>query len=135
MNPDTRQSRSLQDSDRVTRRFSFLWRRTIVSDVVQGIIAGGVLAFFTAILVMTAEDRAINTRFNGWSTTLKCGKLGNGILLRAACAMDTSALNVQEEEVYWQTFVDSTRHRLNGAQTTYCTFRVEGSRQIARRGR
>jgi hypothetical protein len=28
-------------------RFDFLWKRNIVSDVVQGIIAGGVLAFIT----------------------------------------------------------------------------------------
>jgi hypothetical protein len=108
------------------RRFSFLWRRTIVSDVVQGIIAGGVLAFSTAILVMTAEDRAINTRINGWSTTLKCGRAGKGILLRAACAMDIAALNVPEEEVYWQTFVDSTRHRLNGQQDYILHFPPRG---------
>jgi hypothetical protein len=89
-------------------------RRTIVTDIVQGIIAGGVLAFFTAIFVISAEDHAIQTTANGWSTTLKCGKLGNGILLRAACAIDVAALNVPEEEVYWQTFVDSAGHKLNG---------------------
>ena len=56
----------------------------------------------------------MHTTVNGWSTTLKCGKAGNGILLRAACAMDIAALNVPQEEVYWQTFVDSAGHRLNG---------------------
>jgi len=94
--------------------FSFLRKRTTAIDIVQGIIAGGVLAFFTAILVMAAEDRAINTRLNGWNTTLQCGKARNGILLRAACAMDIAALNLPEEEMYWQTFVDGAGHKLNG---------------------
>jgi hypothetical protein len=94
--------------------FSFLRKRTTAIDIVQGIIAGGVLAFFTASLVMAAEDRAINTRLNGWNTTLQCGKARNGILLRAACAMDIAALNLPEEEVYWQTFVDGAGHKLNG---------------------
>jgi len=73
-----------------------------------------VLAFFTAILVIAAEVHAMHTTVNGWSTTLKCGKAGNGILLRAACAMDIAALTLPEEQVYWQTFVDSAGHKLNG---------------------
>ena len=89
-------------------------RRTTATDVVQGIIAGGVLAFFTAILVIAAEVHAMHTTVNGWSTTLKCGAAGNGILLRAACAMDIAALNLPEEQVYWETFVDSAGHKLNG---------------------
>jgi hypothetical protein len=93
---------------------AFLLRRTIVRDVVQGIIAGGVLAFVTAILIINAVDIHIQTRINGWMTTLKCGELRNGILLRAACANDIAALNFPEEEVYWQTFVDGAGHRLNG---------------------
>jgi hypothetical protein len=93
---------------------SVICRRTIVSDVVQGVIAGGVLAFFTAILIIIAEDFHIQTRVNGWSTTLKCSAPRSGILLRAACAIDVAALNSPEEEVYWQTFADGTRHRLNG---------------------
>jgi uncharacterized membrane protein len=32
--------------------FAFMFRRTIVSDVVQGIIIGGVLAFITAQIIM-----------------------------------------------------------------------------------
>jgi hypothetical protein len=81
---------------------------------VQGIIAGGVLAFFTANLVLRPEVHAMHTTVNGWSTTLKCGKPGNGILLRAACAKDIAALALPEDEVYWQTFVDSAGHKLNG---------------------
>jgi hypothetical protein len=89
-------------------------RRSIVSDVVQGFILGGVLAFFTANLISRAEDRVISTTVNGWSTTLKCGEPGNGILVRVACAKDGAALNLPEEQVYWQTFVDSAGHKLNG---------------------
>jgi hypothetical protein len=89
-------------------------RRTIVADVVLGIIAGGVLAWITVVLVINVELHAMHTTVNGWSTTLKCGKAGNGVLLRAACANDIAALNLPEEEVYWQTFVDGAGHRLNG---------------------
>jgi len=65
---------------------AFLWRRTLVSDVVQGIIIGGVLAFFTANLIISFKVKAIQTTVNGWSTAMQCGVLGNGILLRAARA-------------------------------------------------
>lgn len=89
-------------------------RRSIVTDVVQGILLGAVLALFTAKLVIAAEDHAISTTVNGWSTTLKCGAPGNGILVRSACAKDGAALNLPEEQVYWQAFVDSASHKLNG---------------------
>jgi len=56
------------------------------SDVVQGMIIGAALAYLTAILMMNAVARAITTTVNGWSTILKCGQPGNGILVRAACA-------------------------------------------------
>jgi len=90
--------------------------RTTVTDVVQGIIAGAVLAFFTSNLVINAKLRSIQTSVNGWSTTLQRGGRRTGILLRAACAKDISALNVPEEQVYWQTFVDGNGHKLNGRQ-------------------
>lgn len=108
------QPRRSQDRSGVSRLLAFLLRRTIVKDVIQGIIAGGVLAFFTAILIINTEDSHIQTTVNGWSTTLKCGERRNGILLRAACANDIAALNLPEEEVYWQTFGDGAGHKLNG---------------------
>jgi ABC-type uncharacterized transport system permease subunit len=77
-------------------------QRTLVTDVVQGIIAGAVLAYFTANLVIDAKIRAIQTTVNGWSTTLKHGGAQHGILVRAAYAKDVSALNVPEEQVYWE---------------------------------
>ena len=105
--PDMNQTPRSQASKRVVSSIG------IVTDVVLGMIAGAVLAGFTAILVSVAEVHAIGTTVNGWTTTLKCGKPGNGILLRAACAMDVAALNLPEEQVYWTTFVDSAGHRLN----------------------
>jgi hypothetical protein len=91
-------------------------QRGLVTDVVQGIIAGAVLAYFTSGLVIAAKIRAIQTTVNGWSTTLKGGaaRKDMGVLLRAACAKDVSALSVPEEEVYWQAFVDGEGHKLNG---------------------
>lgn len=88
--------------------------RPIVSDLVQGIIVGGMLAYFTANLIINAKVRAIQTTVNGWSTTLQCGERRNGILLRAACAQNVASLNVPEEQVYWTTFVDSAGRTLSG---------------------
>jgi hypothetical protein len=96
------------------RMFAIMFRRTIIADVVQGIIVGGVLAFITANLIMNAEFKNIQTTVNGWSVTLKCGKPGDGILLRAACAKHIPAANLPEEAVYWTTTVDGAGHALNG---------------------
>ena len=85
-----------------------------VSHVVQGIIVGGVLAFITANIIMNAVVKAMTTTVNGWSTTLKCGQPGNGILLRAACAKVLPAVNVAQEAAYWTTTIDSAGQTLNG---------------------
>jgi hypothetical protein len=85
-----------------------------ISHVVQGIIVGGVLAFITANIIMNAVVKAMTTTVNGWSTTLKCGQPGNGILLRAACARTLPAVNVAQEAAYWTTTIDSTGRALSG---------------------
>jgi hypothetical protein len=85
-----------------------------VSHVVQGIIVGGVLAFITANIIINAVVKAMTTTVNGWSTTLKCGQPGNGILLRAACAKILPAANVAQEAAYWTTTVDSAGRTLKG---------------------
>ena len=85
-----------------------------VTHVVQGIIIGAVFAFLTANLIMNAVVRAITTTANGWSTTVKAGQPGNGILVRAACAKILPATNVAEEATYWTTTVDSAGHKLKG---------------------
>ena len=82
--------------------------------VVQAIIIGGVLAYLTANLIMNAVFKANSTTVNGWSTTLKCGQPGNGILLRAACAKILPAVNVVEEVGYWTRTIHSAGRALNG---------------------
>jgi hypothetical protein len=90
---------------------AFLIRRNIVSDVVQGIIIGGMLAFLTFQIIA----HAYVTKVNGWTTMLGCGEPGNGMLFRAACAQTFSGpINVSEEAVYWTTKVDSTGQKLSG---------------------
>ncbi len=85
-----------------------------VSHVVQGVIVGAVLAFLTAQLLMNVALNAVTTKVNGWSTTLKCGQPGNGLLLRAACARTLPAVNVAQEAAYWTTTVDGAGRRLTG---------------------
>jgi hypothetical protein len=53
--------------------FAIMFKRTIVSDVVQGIIIGGVLDFITAQIIMNAYV----TTVNGWTTIFGCGEPGN----------------------------------------------------------
>jgi hypothetical protein len=85
-----------------------------VSHLVQPIIVGAVLAFLTANILMNAAVKAVSTTVNGWSTILKCGQPGNGILLRAGCAKILPGTNVAQEAAYWTTVVDGARRRLNG---------------------
>lgn len=89
-------------------------KRTILTDLVQGIIVGAVLAFITANLLVNAEVNVIQTTVNGWRVTLKCDEFGTDILLQAACAKYIPAANLPEEAVYWMTTVDGTGHTLNG---------------------
>jgi hypothetical protein len=89
----------------------FLLRRTIVSDIVQGIIAGGVLAFITFQIIA----HAYVTKVNGWITVFGCGEPGNGTLLRAACANEfPGPINVPKEAMYWMTRVDGRGQTLSG---------------------
>jgi hypothetical protein len=95
-----------------SRRLAFLRRRTIVNDVVQGIIIGGVLAFITFQILAHAYVRKVN----GWTTMYGCGEPGNGILLRAACANEfTGPINVPQEAIYWTTNKDGAGQKLSGA--------------------
>ena len=87
---------------------------SIFSGVVQGIIIGGVFAFITSMIIMNAEVKAITTTVNGWSTIMKCGQPGNGILVRAACAKVLPATNVVQEAAYWTTKNDITGSGLSG---------------------
>ncbi len=106
------QSRRSQDASAVSRSLALLWRRNIVSDVVQGIIVGGVLAFITFQIIA----HAYVVKVNGWTTLFGCGEPGNGMLLRAACASEFSGpINVPQEAMYWTTRVDAAGQKLSGA--------------------
>jgi len=86
-------------------------RRTIVSDIVQGIIVGGVLAFITFQIIAHAHVAKVN----GWTTMFGCGEPGNGILLRAACGdIFPGPINVPQEAMYWMTRKDGVGHALSG---------------------
>ncbi|MHB9034180.1 MAG: hypothetical protein ACYC6L_14165, partial [Anaerolineae bacterium] len=89
----------------------------LASHVIQGFIVGAVLAFLTANILMAARLRSAQTTANGWSTTLKCGQPGNGLLLRAACARYLPGINLPEEAAYWTTRRDSTGQPLNGGNS------------------
>lgn len=82
--------------------------------VVQAIIVGAVLAFLTAQVMMNIVVRAMTTTVNGWSTTMKAGQPGNGLLARAAFARILPGVNVAQEAAYWTTTVDSAGQRLTG---------------------
>jgi hypothetical protein len=85
--------------------------RSIRTDVVQGIIVGGVLGFVTAQVFARIKAAKVN----GWITLFGCGVPGNGMLFRAACALIfPGPVNVPEEAMYWMTSKDGAGHRLNG---------------------
>jgi len=97
--------------------------RSIVTDVVQGIIVGGVLGFFTAQIF--AKIKA--TKVNGWSTIFGCAAPGNGMLFRAACSITfLGPVNVPQEAMYWTTRKDGAGHGLNGGHNYRMHFPPQG---------
>ncbi len=110
--PDIKQTPPSQNPNRITGSFAFLWRRNIVSDIVQGIIVGGILAFITFQIITNTYI----TRVNGWTTMLGCGEPSNGILFRGACAQTFAGpINVPQEAMYWHTNVDASGQKLSGS--------------------
>jgi hypothetical protein len=69
----------------------FMWnfspRRTVFLDVIQGILIGAGLAFITVFIF----PKAYITQVNAWTTLYGCGEPGNGIFLRGACLLKTTA--------------------------------------------
>jgi hypothetical protein len=85
--------------------------RTVRNDVVQGILIGFALAFFTA----QVYARIKATKINGWITMFGLGLPGNGMLLRAAHAqIFPGPVNVPQEAMYWTTSGDGAGHALSG---------------------
>ena len=102
---------------------AFIVRRTIVNDVVQGIIIGGVLGFITLRILA----HAYVTKVNGWTTMYGCGEPGNGVLLRAACAYQfPGPINVPQEAMYWTTNKDGAGRKLSGAHDYILHFPAGG---------
>ncbi len=91
---------------------SVLFKRTIVLDIVQGILIGAGLAFVTLLIIL---PNFYVTKVNGWTTMFGCGEPGSGILLRAACNVTfPGPINVPQEAMYWTTKVDGAGQKLSG---------------------
>ncbi len=99
-----------------------IFKRTVISDVVQGVIIGGVLAFITAQILMSTYV----TRVDGWTTMFGCGEPGNGTLFKAACAKTFPAVNVPQEAMYWTTSNDGAGHQLSGQHSYIMHFPAGG---------
>jgi hypothetical protein len=85
--------------------------RSLITDVFQGIVGGGVLGLFT--IQLFAQMKA--TKINGWITLYGCGTPGSGMLLRAACALIfPGPVNLPHEAMYWRTSKDGAGRSLNG---------------------
>jgi hypothetical protein len=92
--------------------FTIMFRRTLVSDVVQGIIIGSVLGFITFWLLTNIYV----TKVNGWTTILGCGEPGNSILFKAACYKTfMGPINSPQEAMYWIMKGGGTGQQLSGA--------------------
>jgi hypothetical protein len=108
---DESQSYHPQDRSRVSRFLARLGRRNVVADVVQGIIAGGVLGFITFRMIA----HAYVTKVDGWTTMYGCGEPGIDIVLRGACAaIFPGPINVPQEAMYWHTNRDVAGKTLSG---------------------
>lgn len=87
-------------------------KRTILLDIVQGILIGAGLSFITVLIIL---PNFYVTKVNGWTTISGCGEPGIGILLRAACAVKfTGPINAPQEAMYWTTSRDGAGQKLSG---------------------
>ena len=99
-------------------------RRTIVLDVVQGILIGAGLAFVTLLLLL---PNLYVTKVNGWTTVFGCGEPSNGIFLRAACGVIfLGPINVPQEAMYWTTKIDGAGQALSGVHDYILHFPTGG---------
>ncbi len=98
----------------VLRHFFHITRkRSVTTDVVQGIFVGAALTFITVLIILPTF---YVTKINGWTTMFGCGEPGSGLLLRAACNVTfRGPINVPQEAMYWTTSKDGAGHRLSGA--------------------
>ena len=93
--------------------------RTVQSDVFQGILIGFGLAVVTAQVYASIKA----TKVNGWTSAFGLGAPGNGVLLRAAHALQfPGPVVVQEEAMYWRTRSDGAGHALDGRYKYHLRF-------------
>ena len=96
-------------NEHMSNLFAFL----SANHIVQAVIIGGTLGFLSAVAVLNAKIKTIQTTINGWSGSLICGKPGNDILTRAAASKYLPGVNAAEEAMYWTAIVDNTHRKLN----------------------
>jgi hypothetical protein len=93
-------------------------------DIIQGILIGAGLAFVTVLFIL---PNFFVTKVNGWTTLFGCGEPGNGILLRAACAVKFSGpINLPQEAMYWTTNSDGAGRKLSGGHDYTLHFSAGG---------
>ncbi len=112
----------------MTEKSLFKWnfgpKRTVLLDIIQGILIGAGLAFVTILFII---PKVSVTKVNGWTTMYGCGEPGNGFLLRGVCAITFSGpINVPQEAMYWTTKVDGAGHTLSGAHSYVMHFPAGG---------
>jgi hypothetical protein len=115
---------SLEQSKSAHGQFARALR--LAADIILGVIVGFVLGLIVTNLLLYAEGKSVFTTANGWTTTMKAGKPGNSLLLRALMAAELPAANVAEESVYWIAANDGTGHKLNGEHDYVLHFQAGG---------
>jgi hypothetical protein len=99
--------------------FTDLSTKTVQSDVFQGVLIG----FGLAIVTAQVYARIKGTKINGWTSAFGLGAPGNGVLLRAAHALQfPGPVVVQEEAMYWRTNSDGVGHEFDGKQNYIMRF-------------
>ena len=106
--------------------------RSIITDVFQGLVAGGVLGCFTVEIFA----RIKTTTVNNWITLSGCGVPGNGMLFRAACALIfLGPVNIPQEAMYWIARKSGAGHKLNGRDNYMMHFPSGGHPPTTHSGR
>ena len=103
--------------------FTDLNTRTVQSDVLQGFLIGFGLAIVTAQVYGWIKG----TKVNHWTSMFGLGVPGNGMLMRAACALlFPGPVVVPEEAMYWYTNADGLGKALSGRESYVMHFPAGG---------
>ena len=85
--------------------------RPLRNDIIQGAAVGFGLSLLTAQII--AEFKTV--KVNGWAAMYGLGAPGNGMFMRAACALAfPGPVNAPQEAFYWKTNVDGAKRVLSG---------------------